>query len=205
MNELLAVIVFVGYAETEPFNTDGISPQTNELLRTLNNRAHLEADCFWLFSKLMDLDVKELFSSVFTQSIQRPQGKHLFEWSSHDTNDLVGKDRTEEQNVSSVLKRCHRIHHRYLKVIDRELYDYLEAQSVEPQMHLLRWIRCLLSREFRLSDVLLIWDAIFSKVGVKVENHNEKMTGALNFEQELVMLDFICVSMIVYVRSYCKT
>jgi hypothetical protein len=72
-------------------------------------------------------------------------------------------------------------------VIDRELYDYLEAQRVEPQMHLLRWIRYLLSREFRLSDVLLIWDAIFSKVGVEVENRNEKMTGALNFERELVM------------------
>jgi hypothetical protein len=90
MNELLAVIVFVGYAETEAFNTEGISPQARELLRTLNNRAYLEADCFWLFSKLMDLDVKELFSSVFTQSMQRPKGTHLFEWSSQDTT-LLGR------------------------------------------------------------------------------------------------------------------
>jgi TBC1 domain family protein 5 len=205
MNELLAIMVFVGYAETEPFAADEVSDQAARYLRELNSRVHLEADCFWLFSKLMDRGVKELFNSVLNRPAQRQKGKNLFSWSEdEEKNDLVGQDKTDEQNASSVLKRCHRIHHRYLQAIDRELYDHLEGQSVEPQMNLLRWIRCLLSREFHLADVLLIWDSIFSKVGVVVENRNVKMTGNIDFNKDLVFLDFLCVSMIVFVRSYCN-
>lgn len=206
MNELLAILVFVGFAETEPFSTENISEKSAHYLRILNSRVHLEADCFWMFSKLMDRGVKELFNSVLNRPPQKQQkGKNLFSWSEEeDKNDLVGQDKTEEQNASSVLKRCHRIHHRYLQAIDRELYDHLEAQSVEPQMHLLRWIRCLLSREFHLADVLLIWDSIFSKVGVALDNRNVKMTGVIDFNKDLVLLDFLCVSMIIFVRSYCK-
>mmetsp|Transcript_9341 Transcript_9341/g.17928 ORF Transcript_9341/g.17928 Transcript_9341/m.17928 type:complete len:552 (-) Transcript_9341:4331-5986(-) len=202
MNELLAIIVFVGYAETETFSASNISDKAAHMLRILNSRSHLEADCFWLFSKLMDRGVKELFNSVLNRPVPKQKGKSLFEWDDEEKNDLVGQDKSDEQNASSVLKRCHRIHHRYLQAIDRELYDHLENQEVEPQMHLLRWIRCLLSREFHLADVLLIWDSIFSKVGVAVENRNVKMTGHIDFNKDLVLLDFLCVSMIIFVRSY---
>lgn len=206
MNELLAIFVFVGYAETEAFSADCISETAGDYLRALNSRADLEADCYWLFTNLMDRGVKELFNPVLNRPPpQRSRGKNLFIWDDDaEKNELVGQDRTDEETASTVLKRCHRIHHRYLQSIDPELYEYLESQNIEPQMHLLRWIRCLLSREFHLADVLLMWDAIFSKAGVEIVNCNASMTGSLNVHKDLVLLDFLCVSMVVYVRTYRK-
>jgi hypothetical protein len=47
--------------------------------------------------------------------------------------------------------------------------------EVVPELHLTRWLRCLLSREFALENCLLIWDFIF----VNPDN-----------------LNFVCVAMI---------
>jgi hypothetical protein len=54
------------------------------------------------------------------------------------------------------------------------------------QFYLLRWVRLLLGREFHsLDDLMIIWDAIFAH------------------SPDLVLVDYICVSMLVFIREQC--
>lgn len=188
MNELLAIVLFVAYAEKSP-DYMNVSIRTQDLINTLNDPKHMEADVYWLFERLMDLGIAELFNPVVTN---RPVKKNnLFTWDAErHHNDLVNQDKSAADNVSSVLKRCHKIHHRILQGVDKELYLYLEKQKIEPQMYLQRYLRCILSREFNLADTLILWDAIFAK------SHQPGDNG------DLGLLDFICVAMIIFVRAF---
>ena len=205
MNELLAILVFVAFCERAPENME-IEEEAASCLAELNDGESIEADVYWLFNRLMSLGIKELFNPVLnTRKAPVKKGADLFSWDyQKERNELVGKDKSEEDDASNVLRRCHRIHHRYLQAIDKELYDHLERQSIEPQMHLQRWLRCILSREFKLADTLILWDAIFACVSSGLENRNEKLTGKLDLNNELVMLEFLGVSMIVFVRTFRK-
>jgi TBC1 domain family protein 5 len=73
----------------------------------------------------------------------------------------------------------------------------MEREEIEPQMHLLRWIRCILNREFLLADAILLWDAIFSCVPNSSEPSGKQDPG-----REFLLLDFLCVAMLVFVRAF---
>ena len=88
-----------------------------------------------MFVKLMDLGVKELFLPVVIQ--QKNKTNNLLSFSKGE-NDLVNTDKSNESNVSVILKRCHRVHHRLLQALDKQLYMYMESQKIEPQIYLQR-------------------------------------------------------------------
>lgn len=55
----------------------------------------------------------------------------------------------EDEKAKSVIsKKCQRIYHDILKSQDSELYEHLMANQVSPELQLMRWLRCVLSREF---------------------------------------------------------
>ena len=189
MNELLGVLVFVGYADL-PVLPLSLSNAAAEALQKLNNKQHLEADLFWCFTKIMDLGIKELFNPVVAhRHIKKPD---LFTWDAEkNKNDLVGSDKSQSDNVSYILRRSHRIHHQILQKVDPAIYKCLEKNQIEPQMYLQRWLRCMLTREFGTSDCLHLWDAVLADYSLKPEN-------------ELELLDFLCVAMIVFVKGFSK-
>jgi TBC1 domain family member 5 len=199
MNELLAVLLIVAIAEKAGEMSE-LPEDKREVLRVLNAGDKTEADVFWMFSRLMELGVKEMFLPVVAKTGKK--GKNISFDREH--NELVNSDKTHETNASLILKRCHRIHHRLLQALDKPLYTYIESQKIEPQIYLQRWVRCLLTREFALSDSLTLWDSIFACINVQWDNKIEAYTGKLDFSRELVMLDFLCVAMIVFVRGFCK-
>jgi TBC1 domain family protein 5 len=191
MNELLGILIFVGYADVAR-DLHLVRRETRELLTVLNSREHLEADVYWCFARVMDLGISELFNPVVSHQSRTKKKPDLFTWDAEKShNDLVNQDKSQEQNVSSILRRCHKVHHQLLQSIDKELFNYIENKKTEPQMYLQRWIRCMLSREFNLADTLMLWDAIFAKY-------------FLEPEKELALLDYLCVAMIVFVRAFCK-
>ena len=192
MNELLGILIFVGYADM-PQSFSGISSRTAEILGVINSREHLEADIYWCFARVMDLGISELFNPVVSHQGKVQKKQDLFTWDAEkQRNDLVNQDKSKELNVSSILRRCHKVHHQLLQGIDRELFGYIEAKQVEPQMYLQRWLRCMLSREFNLADTLELWDAIFAVY-------------SLEPEKEFMLLDYLCIAMIVFVRAFCKS
>ncbi|CAJ1941771.1 unnamed protein product [Sphenostylis stenocarpa] len=63
--------------------------------------------------------------------------------------------------------------YRLLSHADSSLHDHLVDLGVEPQYFALRWLRVLFGREFSLSNLLIIWDEIFSSDNSEVEKHAE--------------------------------
>jgi TBC1 domain family member 13 len=69
-----------------------------------------------------------------------------------------------------------------LKRLDPDIHAYLENQNVKPEFYAFRWLTLLLSQEFRLPDVLRIWDSLFA-----------------NQESNFEFLLYICCAMVMYV------
>ncbi|KAK4759827.1 hypothetical protein SAY87_022958 [Trapa incisa] len=59
-----------------------------------------------------------------------------------------------------------------LSVVDSPLHSHLNELGVEPQYFCLRWLRVLFGREFKLIDLLVIWDEIFARDNSKIESRD---------------------------------
>eukprot|EP00828_Plagiopyla_frontata_P021347 TRINITY_DN2788_c0_g1_i4.p1 TRINITY_DN2788_c0_g1~~TRINITY_DN2788_c0_g1_i4.p1 ORF type:complete len:183 (-),score=32.20 TRINITY_DN2788_c0_g1_i4:299-847(-) len=80
----------------------------------------------------------------------------------------------------------------YLENIDKELYTHLKGLDIEPQIFILRWIRCLVTREFHFQDALMFWDALFlSNYFTKNENKNDGF----------IFADCICLAMMIFLKG----
>eukprot|EP00058_Branchiostoma_floridae_P001504 XP_002586992.1 hypothetical protein BRAFLDRAFT_129954 [Branchiostoma floridae] len=49
-----------------------------------------------------------------------------------------------------------------LKKHDQQLWRCLEDRGVRPQFYLFRWLTLLLSQEFKMPDVIRVWDSLFA-------------------------------------------
>lgn len=61
-----------------------------------------------------------------------------------------------------ISKRCSRIYEDHLKSLEPRLHKHLVDNEVVPELHLTRWLRCVMSREFCIETTLKMWDFIFA-------------------------------------------
>ena len=69
-----------------------------------------------------------------------------------------------EKQKSVISKRCTRIYEEHLTKLEPNLHKHLMENEVAPELHLTRWLRCIMSREFCLETTLKMWDFIFSGI-----------------------------------------
>ena len=69
-----------------------------------------------------------------------------------------------------------------LKQTDPHVHAQFERQKLKPEFYAFRWLTLLLSQEFRLPDVIRLWDSLFA-----------------DQERNFEFLLYICCAMIVYV------
>ena len=93
-----------------------------------------------------------------------------------------------EPPMSALLRKCVHIQEVVLRRFDPPLQRRLAELEVEPQLYLLRWLRLLFGREFHLDDASVLWDAIFA-------------SGLDSGGETFVLVDYVAVSMLVYIRS----
>ena len=101
------------------------------------------------------------------------------------------------------MKKCNRIYHEFLKNIDVRLYQHLMRNQVSPELQLMRWLRCILSREFDIKNTLIFWDYIFGGIEKK-HKLERKSKGAHYLETDmdpLINLDYLCTAMIVNIKE----
>jgi len=108
---------------------------------------------------LLDLVMKRLYSHF--------GGKDTTH--SHGSTDTAGLERS-----------MNRIHHKFLKSFDPEIYECLERENVIPQLYLVRWIRLLFAREICIDQVFCLWDHIFYNIDI---------------------LEYLCVTLVVVMRQ----
>lgn len=107
-----------------------------------------------------------------------------------DSN-LKGVINPNSKNNTPILQRIITIIDQKLKALDIELFRTIKLQNVVTKSFLLRWIRCMHTREFTLESSFTIWDSIF------LEFHESTSASKLQFD----FIDAMCVAMFVYMRS----
>lgn len=128
----------------------------------------------------MELGIEEMF----VQSGKSPKFKET------TLDDLAAFDKSGQEDTPEMVKRCHHIYHRVLQATDPELYNHIQKSKYDPQLFFVRWLRCILSREFPLNQTLLIWDAMFAC-------HNIE-------SRDIELLNYICASMMIADRDECN-
>ncbi|RZB71740.1 uncharacterized protein LOC114381823 isoform X1 [Glycine soja] len=91
-----------------------------------------------------------------------------------------------------------------LSHVDSFLHGHLVDLGVEPQYFALRWLRVLFGREFSLSNLLIIWDEIFSSDNSKVEKHAQDNadSGFRIFNSSRgAFISAMAVAMMLHIRS----
>ncbi|KAI8895551.1 rab-GTPase-TBC domain-containing protein [Globomyces pollinis-pini] len=147
MNNLIAPIYFV------------LANDSDE-----NNRAHAEADTFFIFNSIM-CEIKDLF----TRSLDEI-GLHS-EPNSHENVNKMPVDmssfgylipeQAKTRGIGDTMERLMK----QLQKYDFELWDDLvTVKQLDGLFFAFRWISVMFTQEFSLPDCLRIWDSIFAEV-----------------------------------------
>lgn len=59
-----------------------------------------------------------------------------------------------------------------------------------PELHLTRWLRCILAREFSVENCLILWDFIFCGIYIDISTRDNPFSN----------LDFLCVAMMLSIQ-----
>ncbi|CAI2359363.1 unnamed protein product [Moneuplotes crassus] len=228
MNEIIAVIYFVlaseksgSYGKIDQLSDSEIASDNEKLIKFLYNKKHMDADVFVIFEKVMSMGIKELYGTIEDltsikgklDSCAKDNNDRMFKWKYEIEQEEKGRRAKieqiydEERKKSAVMRRCNRIYHNYLKRVDTEVYKHLVSIRLDPELQLMRWLRCILSREFNIDMTLSLWDYIFS--GIKDEYREDRDFGDMYYaesyfdstEDPLINLDYLCLAMIENIRD----
>ena len=109
---------------------------------------------------------------------------------------IKSKVNPNSKNNTPILQRIIQIKDHKLKHMDLELFRILKLQDVQTKGFMLRWIRCMHTREFDLENSFIIWDSIFLEF---LESENSRKNKQFEF------IDAMCLSMFIYMRSIAFT
>lgn len=228
MNEIIAVIYFAFYAEKSAKDEQidkkadsEISKNHDDLIKFLYNEKHINADIFIVFERVMSMGIKELYGTIDDITSIKNQlfgsksddkdrlfkWKHEIEQEDKERRDRIEKIYDDERKKSAVMRRCNRIYHNFLQRIDTEVYKHLIRVSLDPEIQLMRWLRCILCREFDIEISLALWDYIF--VGIQDKHRTDRDFGDMYYTESyheskddpLINLDFLCLAMIENIRD----
>ena len=131
---------------------------------------------------------------------------YLYNTSKYKDN-ILGSKTTEEKlnlNIKDIMncdecelkKRTYILYYIYLKENEPKLFDVL-INYVYPELFMMRWYLCVFTREFNLSQVLLIWDLIIMYEYVETQLINkEQIQTHLNF------IEGVALSMLIQFKPY---
>ena len=163
-------------------SNDQAAAHIDDIYTYFHDEDFLEADLYFVFDKMMQKGVKDLFNKA-TLSKTDPQYRkyELFpqDW----------KDESDEDVPSYVNRRCSLLVKEKLKKLDDELFTHFRRIDLACGTFLQRWLRCAFSHEFDSKQIVVIWDAIFGN-----ENAGED-------KYPLIYMDYFALGMFFRVRK----
>ena len=147
MNELCAVLHFVvaTNATSGLLGKHKLAPTTSD---------DIEADTYHLFERLMSKGCGHMFLTEKAESAQKR--KEAMQNSAGAKAAMGGlQSNIHTSSIpdadTALLARCGYVYHTVFKQVDPQLYKHLHnSLGVQPQLFLLRWIRCMFTRELTL-------------------------------------------------------
>ena len=186
MNDICGVFLYVlykTYEVGEDFEKDTISC-TYSIFHSNNN--FLEHDLFLLFTKFMNKGISEFFlynSMEYKNSFL--SSKNIEERIKLSVEDIYNCD------DSDLKKRAYILYYKRFNKIDPEFYELL-VEKVEPELFLTRWYLCVFTREFKLEQIVYLWDLIIMYEFVEKKLYkNKKLLWHYN------IMDYIALSMLI--------
>ena len=190
MNDILGVFLFVLYKNY--FYEDNFYGDTTECVYTIfhSNNYFIEHDLYLVFTKFMNKGISDFF---------------LYNTTKYQ-NGILGKKNLKEKmelkikeilncNDSELKKRVYVLYYKRFKAIDPDFFELLVG-NVEPELFLTRWYLCVFTREFKLEEIVYLWDIIIMYEFVENKLHkNKKPLWHYN------VMDYVALSMLIN----CKT
>ena len=154
----------------------------DDIYTFFHDEDYLEADLYFVFDKMMQKGVKDLFNKI-TLSKTDPLYRK-FEIFPEDW-----KDESDEDVPSFINRRCNLLVKEKLKKLDDELFTHFRRIDLSCNIFLQRWLRCAFNHEFDSKQILVIWDAIFGN-----ENPSED-------KYPLIYMDYFALAMFFRIRK----
>ena len=176
MSDILAMLIFILYpyyikSENNNYNEETFEKWVNDPMNNIkdiysffNDEDEFQSDLYYLMNNLMKLGVNKFYEEI---------------------NE---KDKDKESiEKSYLIKRCDDIFES-IKTQNNKLYFHFINNKLDINLILIRWIKCLFTREFHPKDCIAIWDIILS-------NEIKNPSG------ELFYIDYFCIAMIDFISE----
>ena len=191
MGDICGVFLYVLYKEF--YLKSGFEKDELSSLYSLihSNNVYLEYDLYLIFDKFMRKGIASFFlynTSKYKENILG--SKSIEEKLNLSFDDIINS------NDSELKKRIYILYYINFKQFDPKFFDLLK-NYVYPELFMLRWFLCVFTREFKLSQVVLIWDLII--MYEYVETHllkKELLKTHLNF------IEGAALSMIIHFKPF---
>lgn len=191
MGDICGVFLYVLYKEF--YLKSGFEKDELSSLYSLihSNNVYLEYDLYLIFDKFMRKGIASFFlynTSKYKENILG--SKSIEEKLKLSFDDIINS------NDSELKKRIYILYYINFKQFDPKFFDLLK-NYVYPELFMLRWFLCVFTREFKLSQVVLIWDLII--MYEYVETHllkKELLKTHLNF------IEGAALSMIIHFKPF---
>jgi TBC1 domain family protein 5 len=194
MNEIVGTIYYALFpCIIHEMNFDKeVDNSENNLYLYLNFEEGYDADIYLIFDCLMKKCLKKLFD-YSNQTIKLKHNSGFFDKSSLTLDGL-----SKLNNLSCIKKRILRIFYCFLKLADKELFEFLN-EYFEPDLFMFRWVLCLLNREVGLKECIYFWDTIFAMEFHKLLRSSDPNESIL--DNDLSFLDFLCVALLMNLKD----
>ena len=191
MGDICGVFLYVLYKEF--YLKSGFEKDELTSIYSLihSNNVYLEYDLYLIFDKFMRKGIASFFlynTSKYKENILG--SKSIEEKLKLSLDDIINS------NDSELKKRIYILYYINFKQFDPKFFDLLK-NYVYPELFMLRWFLCVFTREFKLSQVVLIWDLII--MYEYVETHllkKELLKTHLNF------IEGAALSMLIHFKPF---
>ena len=190
MNDILGVFLYVLYKNY--FYEDNFFGDTVSCVYTIfhSNNYFIEHDLYLVFTQFMNKGISEFF----LYNTSKYQDGYLGKTNLKEKKELKIKE-ILNCNDSELKKRVYVLYYKRFKKIDSNFFELL-VDKVEPELFLTRWYLCVFTREFKLEEIVFLWDTIIMYEFVENKLYkNKKLLWHYN------VMDYIALSMLINCKS----
>jgi len=151
-----------------------------------SNNVYLEYDLYLVFNKFMNKGIAEFFLYNTIKYKKTVLGSKSLEEKIKLTYDDI--DKCED---SELKKRAYILYYKSFKKVEPDFYNLL-IKDVYPELFLIKWYLCIFTREFKLEQVVYLWDLI-----IMYEFAEGKLIKKDKIKRHFNFIDCIALSMLI--------
>ena len=139
---------------------------SKEIYNILYNLNTFESDVYEIFSLLMNNAGLKKFYETFDNKTERnlllKEDYKKYDLFSFKINNNNNEKNNNNNDKIYLISKCDEIIKTKLKIIDSGLFNHFLIIDLNCSIFLQKWLKCLFSREFKINQILILWDSIFS-------------------------------------------